>query len=884
MLFSCPLCAEFSTYQLRILMQHISLLHAKSAGFTITCGLYGCIETYQSCSGFRSHVYRKHRDLMFNAVEQISFCPECSTTIRCNQRDICSHLKCHIEKYGFINCPFESCSATYTVFKSFTSHVSRVHAFCGLHALKANWSACTNTDNGTGADIDVDSSIPDVVSRDDESYYKFFKSDLVKSFAAFFIKIQEHYLLPSSVVQEIFSEVCDLQTLCGDFYRNKVKEVAEHWNIDINLINTLSESISNDVIDNVRDKLGSDWKREKYYSDNLNIVVPETIFLGTRKSNGKKRTCQYVPLLKNLENLLKHTDIQNFVVSRLPSWDGNLHDYFDGSYYKTNAIFCTDEPRLQIICYFDEFEVVNPIGHSKTTHKLGGFYYSLGNIPPSNRSQLHVIQLAILVSVSDIKEFGLETVLKPFIHDLKILETEGLFVPSMGRHIRGTVTGVVADNLGSHFIGGFRESFNGSASSRPCRFCMISKAMLEISTDPDSCDKRTIQSYKRQTALVAKFPDLCNTYGLKHNSVFNKLQYFHVSHGLPPDIMHDFLEGIIPYELPLIISSFLQKKLFTLDELNSTLNQWKYGPLDARNKPISFPKDIHKKDKVIMNAGRMWCLIRMLPLMLYDKVNFDDEHWQLLLLLKDIAEIIFAPVISIEYAALLDVLIREHHCLLRSLHPEFKLKPKHHFMLHYGDLIIAFGPLIHFWCMRFEAKHSYFKRLVRSTKNFINLPITLAKRHQQMQASYHLNDDFLSADVFVATSRLFQPSFLAITADDAFSTAGINSACLRETNHVIFKGMDYYVGMAVALSHKDGVLVFGKIETIVFVRPGDVPKFLVSHYHSDLFTPTRSLKLTPTNTISVCCATTLCDYYPLTIYKLGSSSIVALKHIILKTN
>ena len=35
--------------------------------------------------------------------------------------------------------------------------------------------------------------------------------------------------------------------------------------------------------------------------------------------------------------------------------------------------------------------------------------------------------------------------------------------------------------------------------------------------------------------------------------------------------------------------------------------------------------------------------------------------------------------------------------------------------------------------MRFEVKHSYFKQLAHSLGNFINLPYSLASRHQQYQ-------------------------------------------------------------------------------------------------------------------------------------------------------
>ena len=38
------------------------------------------------------------------------------------------------------------------------------------------------------------------------------------------------------------------------------------------------------------------------------------------------------------------------------------------------------------------------------------------------------------------------------------------------------------------------------------------------------------------------------------------------------------------------------------------------------------------------------------------------------------------------------------------------------------------------WAMRFEAKHHYFKNLVGKINNFKNIDLSLAKRHQALQA------------------------------------------------------------------------------------------------------------------------------------------------------
>lgn len=41
------------------------------------------------------------------------------------------------------------------------------------------------------------------------------------------------------------------------------------------------------------------------------------------------------------------------------------------------------------------------------------------------------------------------------------------------------------------------------------------------------------------------------------------------------------------------------------------------------------------------------------------------------------------------------------------------------------------GPLSHIWCMRFEAKHHYFKYLAKVLGNFKNIAKTLTYRHQR---------------------------------------------------------------------------------------------------------------------------------------------------------
>ena len=43
--------------------------------------------------------------------------------------------------------------------------------------------------------------------------------------------------------------------------------------------------------------------------------------------------------------------------------------------------------------------------------------------------------------------------------------------------------------------------------------------------------------------------------------------------------------------------------------------------------------------------------------------------------------------------------------------------------------------------MRYESKHSYFKKLTQSIGKFINLPYTLALRHQKLHCYYQMDEN-----------------------------------------------------------------------------------------------------------------------------------------------
>ncbi|CAN7939803.1 unnamed protein product [Ixodes hexagonus] len=129
----------------------------------------------------------------------------------------------------------------------------------------------------------------------------------------------------------------------------------------------------------------------------------------------------------------------------------------------------------------------------------------------------------------------------------------------------------------------------------------------------------------------------------------------------------------------------------------------------------------------------MFYLVIFLPVLLYDRVRDEEEEvWQLYLCLKDIVTVLASPKLHVTQIAYLSVLIDDYLSRRVHLFPDIPLKPKHHYLRHYPDLGYEYGPLSHLSILRFESKHSYFKRIIRSTQNFKNIIYSMATKHEML--------------------------------------------------------------------------------------------------------------------------------------------------------
>ena len=66
----------------------------------------------------------------------------------------------------------------------------------------------------------------------------------------------------------------------------------------------------------------------------------------------------------------------------------------------------------------------------------------------------------------------------------------------------------------------------------------------------------------------------------------------------------------------------------------------------------------------------------------------DDENWLNYLLMLEISDYLFAPIISADEAAYLSILIKEHHSRFKNLYSSASVIPKMHFLIHTPRLIV----------------------------------------------------------------------------------------------------------------------------------------------------------------------------------------------------
>ena len=195
-------------------------------------------------------------------------------------------------------------------------------------------------------------------------------------------------------------------------------------------------------------------------------------------------------------------------------------------------------------------------------------------------------------------------------------------------------------------------------------------------------------------------------YGINRTSILEEVPGFSVATGLPLDIMHDLFDGVVHYELKLFLLYCTSNNFFSIETLNNRLGSYDFGVEDKPSLIDRLSLD-HPNKKFSQSAAQMITLVRNLPMLIADKIPEGDTNWYSMLTLIKICQVALSPLHSFDTVPYLRVLVEEKLHLYSRLYPTSNMKLKMHHMVHYPSQIERFGPLLHSWTMRHEAKLSF---------------------------------------------------------------------------------------------------------------------------------------------------------------------------------
>lgn len=742
MAWRCKLCA--ATFDKRAhVLEHYRLHHSSVSSVSpLPCVHDDCVSTFQTVNGLKIHLSRIHTQIEHdvNPVERVSFiCPKCGFKQPFNGKTTLSHLRTHLKQHEMVDCPFINCHYRSNVYTSFNAHKSRHHPDADAHVSNfKNDIILTETDSPTMlGQVEAAHSPPELESPDYsplESSYDTgeLQAQLKSNLSSMFLKMHSILHVSETAIQDIIDNLVQIFLLSKPLVRDSILTVLQEHEQSISdvLLNDLVEAIikSNVFVNATAEgaELSTSKRRKTFVRSNYPLVMPVQYTVGLREC-----TVVYVPVLQMLQAMFKNTDLLEKIQEANPSSPGMYMSYEDGTYFKENNFLSeAGELKLSLILYVDDLEIANPLGTSRKIHKLCAVYWLLANLPSKYRSSLHVIQLALLCKVSDVQRCGYESILSPLLKDLQTLEQDGIFIETLGQRVQGTVLCVAADNLAAHGLAGFVQSFRGQYV---CRFCCCPTDRIQISeVSEGEFSMRKKETHDLHVQKVVQEENVAHLGVVGECPLSKALQHFHTVTGFPPDILHDLFEGVVPVELALCIREMIRRKYFTLEYLNTKIRTFPYQHFDKIDKPQPIPKSFVAKLSIGGNGHENSALLRLLPLMIGSKVPEGDETWDIIMNLKEIVQLVLSPSFTEESLQYLQTKISDHRQALKAVFPDFNLRPKHHYIEHYPELIKCFGPLVHLWTMRFEGKHRFFKRVMHDTQNFKNVLKTLANRHQSM--------------------------------------------------------------------------------------------------------------------------------------------------------
>ena len=455
------------------------------------------------------------------------------------------------------------------------------------------------------------------------------------------------------------------------------------------------------------------------------------------------------------------------------SGDGQYKSLRDGMASRNHPVLGDDEydgiDRLAFAYYYDDVEVVNPIGTARTKHKLALHYVQVLNAPPDLVSDMDTIFLVGVVLSKTQDEIGISDIVQGPINEDVNGTSFGASMRRFGReegmgirvgsglthtsqYFRAFLLVVSADALAAAELLGRQKSFGPKVRSicwqcdAPGQGHKVPDPHVHFSPCTHVKWKSDYEHYMTLKTNAERNAFLSSRSIKSFMHAFNRVPHVKCVEIMPFDLMHVELEGNLKVHLYGFLHMAIKKyKWFKLAAFNFSMKRFKFITIGAkRPTPISLRQLKGCKSTVpgltgiiprgdgtiVMTSGDMLrfvthCIEIIRPLMTIEALQ-SAEYAALVAHVK-----YFNMLMSRHFT---DTSIAELGAAILDAQQKFldvpayaKLwKPKNHFATHFPADIKRFGPPRGYWCMRFEAKNQQHKRAAKMGR-WVDVPGTVAR-------------------------------------------------------------------------------------------------------------------------------------------------------------
>lgn len=340
--------------------------------------------------------------------------------------------------------------------------------------------------------------------------------------------------------------------------------------------------------------------------------------------------------------------------------------------------------------------------------------------------------------------------------------------------------------------------------------------------------------------------------------------------------MHDFYERVAQYDCQSIVMALVRSRVFSLEAYNASLKGVKLSDVESADKPLPVKA---KSEKLSGKAMSVALHVRLMPLVISRIVDFDNDEapeiFNLLVLLHKINEFMLMDIVAPSDVATFQELLIDYFRIRQLCVEKYgklfgNITAKYHFLEHYAEQLLLFGPLTCVWTARYESKHREFVNYLESSKNHINMLKTLATKHQKRLAArcytgmFHESSYSFPAKLFTLSEGLgnFLPSYFH--ASDLL------------TDKVIVRNTKYKIGqILVTKAHCYDEIEVGVILKVVF-RAGTV-MFLLEMFNCQR-NKFQIFETTPLNIVTVLPYISCVDFKPIVKREEGDDFTFVLHH------